>query len=39
MLLGGGERMLEGIRDDLHGLRPVRAIVAPGVTHLTFARD
>jgi dihydrofolate reductase len=37
MLLGGGERMLDGI-DDLHGLRQVRAVVAPGVTHLTFAR-
>jgi dihydrofolate reductase len=39
MLLGGGERMLEGIGDDLHGLRQVRAVVTSGVTHLKFARD
>jgi hypothetical protein len=39
MLLGGGERMLEGIGDDLHGLRQVSAVVAPGVTHLKYARD
>jgi dihydrofolate reductase len=38
ILLGGGERMLEGIGDDLHGLRQVLAIAAPGVTHLKFAR-
>jgi dihydrofolate reductase len=37
VLLGGGERMLDGI-DDLHGLRQVRAVAAPGVTHLKFAR-
>jgi hypothetical protein len=30
--------MLEGIGADLHGLRQVRAVVAPGVTHLKFAR-
>jgi dihydrofolate reductase len=39
VLLGSGERMLEGIGDDLHGLRQVRAVAAPGVTHLKFARD
>jgi dihydrofolate reductase len=38
VLLGGGERMLEGIGDDLHGLRQVRVVAAPGVTHLKFAR-
>jgi dihydrofolate reductase len=38
VLLGGGERMLDGIGDDLHGLHQVRAVAAPGVTHLKFAR-
>ena len=37
-LLGGGERLFEGIGDDLHGLELVRTIAAPGVTHLKFAR-
>jgi dihydrofolate reductase len=38
VLLGNGERMLDGIGDDLHGLRQVRAVAASGVTHLKFAR-
>lgn len=38
VLLGAGERMLEGIGDDMHGLRLVRTVAAPGVTHLKFAR-
>jgi dihydrofolate reductase len=38
VLLGDGERLFEGVGDDLHGLEPVRAIPAPGVTHLRFAR-
>jgi dihydrofolate reductase len=37
-LLGSGERLLESIGDDLHGLSLVRTIAAPNVTHLKFAR-
>jgi dihydrofolate reductase len=37
VLLGGGERLFDGV-DDLHGLRLVRTVAAPGVTHLKFAR-
>jgi dihydrofolate reductase len=37
MLLGGGERLFDGI-DDLNGLRLVRTVAAPDVTHLKFAR-
>jgi hypothetical protein len=37
-LLGSGERLFEGLGDDLHGLDPVRTGAAPGVTHLKFAR-
>lgn len=37
-LLGSGERLFAGIGDDLHGLEQVRAVAAPGVTHLKFAR-
>lgn len=36
-LLGGGERLFEGVRD-LRGLRLVRTVAAPNVTHLKFAR-
>ena len=36
-LLGAGERLFEGVRD-LSGLRPVRTVAAPDVTHLKFAR-
>jgi dihydrofolate reductase len=38
VLLGSGERLFEGIGDDLHGLRLVRTVEAPGVTHLKFVR-
>lgn len=39
ILLGGGERLFEGLgQDDLHGLEPVRALATPQVTHLKFAR-
>jgi dihydrofolate reductase len=38
ILLGGGERLFEGLGDDLHGLELVRTVAAPGVTHLRFAR-
>jgi len=37
-LLGDGERLFEGIGDDLHGLRLVRTVAAPQVTHLKFAK-
>ena len=36
-LLGGGERLFDGVHD-LHGLRLVRTVAAPDVTHLKFAR-
>jgi dihydrofolate reductase len=38
ILLGGGERLLSDLGDDLNGLRQVSAIPAPGVTHITLAR-
>jgi dihydrofolate reductase len=38
ILLGGGERLFEGVGDDLHGLELVRAVAAPNVTHLRFVR-
>lgn len=38
-LLGSGERLFDGVGDDLHGLKLVRTIAAPGVTHLKFARQ
>jgi dihydrofolate reductase len=37
-LLGSGERLFDGVGDDLHGLELVRTVVAPKVTHLKFAR-
>ena len=37
-LLGGGERLFDGIGDEFHGLALVRTIAAPDVTHLKFAR-
>jgi dihydrofolate reductase len=37
-LLGSGERLFEGVGDDLHGLELVRTVAAPKVTHLKFAR-
>jgi dihydrofolate reductase len=38
ILLGSGERLLEGIGADLHGLSLVRTVAAPNVTHLKFAK-
>jgi len=38
ILLGSGERLFEGVGVNLHGLEPVRTVVAPGVTHLKLAR-
>jgi dihydrofolate reductase len=37
-LLGIGERLFDGVGDDLHGLVLVRTVAAPKVTHLKFAR-
>ena len=37
ILLGAGERLFEGV-SDLGGLRPVRTVAAPDVTHLKFVR-
>ena len=37
IMLGGGELLFEGV-NDLHGLKPVRTVAAPDVTHLKFAR-
>jgi dihydrofolate reductase len=37
-LLGSGERLFEGIGDDLHGLDLIRVVPAPKVTHLKFVR-
>jgi hypothetical protein len=36
MLLGSGERLFDG--DHLHGLKLVRTIATPNVTHLKFSR-
>ena len=37
-LLGSGERLFEGVGDDLRGLELVRTVAAPGVIHLKFTR-
>ena len=37
-LLGSGERLFDGVGDDLHSLELVRTVAAPKVTHLKFAR-
>jgi dihydrofolate reductase len=37
-LLGSGERLLDGVGTDLHGLALVRTVAARNVTHLKFAR-
>jgi dihydrofolate reductase len=37
-LLGSGERLFEGVGDDLHGLALVRTVATPLVTHLKYAR-
>ena len=38
ILLGRGERLFEGVGDDLHGLELVRTVATPVVTHLMFTR-
>jgi dihydrofolate reductase len=37
-LLGSGERLFDGIGDDLRGLELVRTVAAPQVAHLKFVR-
>jgi dihydrofolate reductase len=37
ILLGAGDRLFDGVTD-LQGLKPVRTVAAPDVTHLKFAR-
>jgi dihydrofolate reductase len=37
-LLGSGERLFDGLGDDLHGLEHVRTVAAPNVTHVKFSR-
>jgi len=38
VLLGSGERLFDGLDDDLHGLEVVRTVATPQVVHLKFAR-
>jgi len=38
-LLGSGERLFDGVGDDLHGLELVRTVAAPQVVHLRFAKQ
>jgi dihydrofolate reductase len=38
VLLGSGERLFDGVGDDLHGLELVRTVAAPKVTHLKLAK-
>jgi dihydrofolate reductase len=37
-LLGRGERLFDGVGDDLHGLELVQVVATPKVTHLKFTR-
>jgi dihydrofolate reductase len=37
-LLGSGERLFDGVGTDLHGLKLVRTVAAPDVTHLQLMR-
>jgi len=37
-LLGSGERLFEGLGDDLHGLELIRTVATPSVVHLKFAK-
>lgn len=38
ILLGSGERLFDGVGDDLHGLELVRTIATEKVVHMKFAR-
>jgi dihydrofolate reductase len=37
-ILGSGERLFDGVGDNMHGLELVRTVAAPNVIHLKFAR-
>jgi dihydrofolate reductase len=37
-LLGSGERLFDGVGDNLHGLELVRTVATPAVIHLKFGR-
>lgn len=37
-LLGSGERLFDGVGDNLHGLELARTVATPQVTHLKFVR-
>ncbi|HWM28972.1 MAG TPA: dihydrofolate reductase family protein, partial [Woeseiaceae bacterium] len=37
-LLGGGERLFDGVGDTMHGLELARTVATPRVTHLKFAK-
>jgi dihydrofolate reductase len=39
ILLGSGERLFNDVGDNLHGMRLVRTVEAPGVVHLLFTRS
>jgi dihydrofolate reductase len=39
VLLGEGERLFDGVGSDLHGLKWVRTVGTPRVTHIKFARS
>ncbi len=39
VLLGSGERLFDGVDDDLRGLQLVRTVATPEVVHLKFARQ
>ena len=38
IVLGGGERLFDGVGDDLHGLELAKTVATPNVTHLSFVR-
>jgi dihydrofolate reductase len=38
IILGDGERLFDGVGDDLHGLELATTVATPNVTHLTFVR-
>lgn len=38
VLLGSGERLFDGVGDNLHGLKLARTVAMPTVTHLKFVR-
>jgi len=39
ILLGDGERLFEGVGDDLHGLALSKTVAMPNVTHLVFIKS